>query len=277
MSDATLKWPPDRVYCGRSYQEGRAAAHRLDAELVVISAGYGLVSERDEVAPYSLTVVSGKADSIANKVPTSEWSPNAWWRALGENTPAKTRLCTLLTQIEPDLILMSLSAGYAQLVADELRALTQNLKPRLRIFCAGTNPPIPHLVGNNIMPYDDRLDGPHSPIRGTMSDFSCRALHHYARCLRDGLIRGVNLVEDKADLVSMMAGWASPEKPRRKRQTDEKIVTFILDSWCQTGGRLSTSFRLLKDSGHACEQGRFSNLFRQAIIQREERQKDVHE
>ena len=116
---------------------------------------------------------------------------------LGENTPAETDLCALLAQRKPDLILMSLSAGYAHLIADEFRVLAPDQKPRLRIFCAGANSQVPPAVADNIMPYDTRLDGPDSPIRGTMSDFSGRALHHYARCVRDGIINGMNLAEIK--------------------------------------------------------------------------------
>ena len=275
MRHATPKLRPDRLYCGRAFLEGRKAASCLDAEFFVISAGYGLVSERDEVAPYSLTVVPGKADSIARKVPRSEWLPNTWWRMLGENTPAKTDLRALLAQTEPDLILMSLSAGYAHLIADELQVLMPDLKPRLRIFCAGDNSRVPPAVADNIMPYDARLDGPDSPIRGTMSDFSGRALHHYARGVRDGVIKGMNLTEDKTDLVTMMAGWTPPNRPRRERQTDEEIIAFILDAWCRTGGRSSTSLRLLKDSGRACEQGRFRDLFSRAAIQRDAHRKDA--
>ena len=275
LRDATPKFRPDELYCGRAFLQGRKAANCLDAELFVISAGYGLVSERDKLAPYSLTVLPGKADSIVRKVPRSEWSPNFWWRMLGGNTPAETNLCALLAQRQFDLILMSLSAGYAHLISDELRRLTPDQKPRLRIFCAGRNQHLPTAVTDNMMPYDARLDGPDSPIKGTMSDFSGRALHHYARCVMDSVVKGMNLAEDKRDLKTMIAGWTPPNRPSRERQTDEEIIAFILNAWCSTGGRLNASLRLLRDSGRACEQKRFRDLFFRAAVQRDAQRKDV--
>ncbi len=261
LRDASTKHRPEQVYCGRAYREGKFAAECINGIIFVISAGYGLVSENDEIAPYSLTVTSGQVDSINRNIRKSEWSPNAWWQALGTYTQANTNLRSLLKKMKPDLILISLSTGYGHLIADDLQKLTEKTKRRLRIFCAGKRSPVPPELNANIMPYDNRLDGPNSPIRGTMSDFSCRALHHYARCLRDGLIKGVDLTEDKACLESIMASWTLPEKPNRIRQTNDEIIAFISDTWSQSNGRLNACLRSLRDSGRACEQNRFRDLF----------------
>ena len=272
---ATPKLHPGRLYCGRAFMEGQKAAGCLGAGLTVISAGYGLVSEQEEIAPYSLTVVPGNTDSIARKVPRSEWAPNAWWRTLGENTPAKINLRTYFEKREPDLILISLSAGYAYLLQDEFQDLTPDQKLRLRIFCAADSSVVLPTVVDNVMPYDARLDGPDSPIRGTMSDFSGRALHHYARRVRDGIIRGTDLSEDRADLMTLTKDWGYPYRPRRKRQTDGEIITFILRNWSRTGVSTSASLRLLRESGYACEQGRFRDLFNRAIVGQDAYRKDV--
>ena len=108
-----------------------------------------------------------------------------------------------------------------------------------------------------------------------MSDFSGRALHHYARCVMDSVVKGMNLAEDKTDLMTMMAEWTPPDRPRRERQTDEEIIAFILNAWSGTGGSLSASLRLLRDSGRACKQERFHDLFCRAAIQRDAHWKDV--
>ena len=268
MSCAAPRWSPDRLYCGRSFCEGRSAARCLDANLYVISAGYGFVSPGDKVAPYCLTVVSDHVDFVGRKISATQWSPNAWWRALGANTDVNTSLRTILEKEKPDLILMALSISYAHLIVDELRDLTSEFKTRLRVFCVGETSGVLSIIENNVMPYDNRFDGPDSPIRGTKSDFSCRALHHYAQCLRDGLIQGESLAEDKVELASVMADWKSPEKQSRKRQTDEEIMAFISDIWDKTSGRSSISLRQLRDSGRSCEQGRFSKLFRKVALQR---------
>ena len=77
------------------------------------------------------------------------------------------------------------------------------------------------------------------------------------------------------DLIALMAGWTPPVKPHRKRQTDGEIIAFILDAWCRTGGSSGASLRLLRNSGRACEQGRFRDLFGCAANQRDAHRKDA--
>ncbi len=265
MRSTTHRFRPNEIYCGRAYQEGRKAANCLNAELIVISAGYGIVKENDEIAPYSLTVSTGKLDSISRKVNRAEWSLKRWWKMLGENTPATANLSQLLAHSDPDLILNSLSTRYTGLIQDELTSISSKLKQRMRLFCSATNPYVPTDLVDNIMPYDVRFNGPDSPIRGTMSDFSCRAAHHFAQSIQSGMIRGVNLDEDKFNLLDMMKTWTPPNLPHRIRQTDEEVIEFILNSWHQTGGLSGNSLRHLRNSGFACEQGRFRNLFKRAV------------
>jgi hypothetical protein len=61
-----------------------------------------------------------------------------------------------------------------------------------------------------------------------------------------------------------MADWRSPNTQLRERMTDKEVVNFILEHWKETRGRSGVSLRLLRDSGHACEQSRFRDLFREA-------------
>lgn len=252
---------PDELYCGRAYGEARAASDLLGAELVVISAGHGLVRQGQKIPAYGLTAATGKTDSVKSKVTTSDWSGANWWRALGENTSSRISLSDLFLEVDPELILMSLSESYANLLCDQLAFFNEKFVQRLRIFGMGLSPHLPANVVGSLMPYDGRLNGPDSPIKGTMSDFSSRALHHFAQSLEGGVVSGRAASDDRLVLEGVMDVWSMPATPVRKKMSDDEVIGFVQDNWDRTRGRSGASLRLLRDSGNACEQGRFKNLF----------------
>ncbi|MBN9677986.1 hypothetical protein [Salipiger bermudensis] len=252
------------VYCGRAYQEAATAAKILSSELVVISAGLGLVRQGHPIPSYSLTVAPSGEDAILRKITEGQSGPGVWWRALRASRTASFGINDLLREASEVLVLISLSASYAKLIDEELSAVSEEDIGRLRIFGAGINEHLPRRLSSSVMPYDMRLNGPNSPISGTMSDFSSRALRHYADCLASGMIEGASPHDDGAVLSDIMKNWEYREIPVRTRMTDEEVVDFVLDNWSAAGGRSGVSLRLLRDSGHACEQGRFRDLFKVA-------------
>ncbi len=264
-SSSNARSNPDELYCGRAYREARVASNLLGAELVVISAGHGLVRQGQKIPAYGLTAATGKTDSVQKKVTTSDWSGAGWWRALGENTSSIVSLSDLFLEVAPELVLISLSESYANLLCEQLAFLDETFVQRLRIFGMGLSSHLPANVVSSLMPYDGRLNGPDSPISGTMSDFSSRALHHYAQSLDGGLLSGRAASDDRLALEGVMDVWSMPATPVRKKMTDDEVIGFIQDNWGKTRGRSGASLRLLRDSGNACEQGRFKNLFMLAV------------
>ena len=114
-----------------------------------------------------------------------------------------------------------------------------------------------------VMPYDDRLDGSQSKVRGTRSDFAGRALRHFA----DQILT----VDDKRDarehaaaVTSSICSWKYPERQERVRHDDPVLLGLITHHWEALGG---SSSKLLPFFRHelniACEQGRFAALVRQ--------------
>lgn len=262
---------PSEIYCGRAYQEAARAAGSLSAELVVISAGLGLVRESDSIPSYSLTVAPGKQDTIQRKLDAERVSPEVWWGVLRQSKPAILGLRGLFQKMDAPLVLLSLSANYARLIKEELSGLADDDVRRLRIFGAGIGEYLPTNLSGSVMPYDARFNGPKSPLKGAMSDFGSRALHHYSQCLLEGTIRGLNASQDHADLSRLMSDWVMPETPVRKKLSDKQVIDFILENWQKTEGRSGFSHRLLRGSGFACEQGRFRDLFKRARLLRETR------
>lgn len=252
------------VYCGRAYREAIYAAKELSAELAVISAGLGVVRANRRIPAYSLTVSSGNEDTILDKITSGEARPDAWWRALKLVQDEVIGLHDVVRGESAELILLALSASYARLVRDDLMNLSVAEAKRFRVFGAGIAEHLPPQLAGSVMPYDVRLNGPDSPIPGTMSDFASRALHHFAKCLKDRVVSARCADDDRQILATLMKTWRLPDAPIRQRMTDDEVVHFIVKHWEKTGGRSGVSLRNLRDSGNACEQSRFRDLFQKA-------------
>lgn len=264
VASADQKHPHEEVYCGRAYREAATAAKELSAELAVISAGLGVVRADRRIPSYSLTVAPGSEDTVLNKITCDGARPDAWWSALKGKHDEGSGVQDILRSEASKLVFIGLSASYAHLVHDDLKDLSDAEARRVRVFGAGIADHLPAHLAASVMPYDARLNGPDSPIPGTMSDFASRALHHFAWCLRDGVVSAAHAEDDRQRLLRQMTDWRNPNTPVRERMTDEEIVRFIHEHWEETDGRSGASLRLLRDSGHACEQSRFRDLFRSA-------------
>ena len=255
---------PKEVYSGRAFREGLQAAEIVNADLVVISAGLGLVEQGQQIPAYGLTVARGKPDSVEGKVARPDWSPADWWDALRAQFDHGPSLKERIEESEAPIVLMSLSENYGRMVGRELEGLGKPHVARLRIFGSNIARHLPGNVVEAVMPYDRSLDGPDSPIPGTLSDFGARALHHYCQCLKRGKISGENAQQDRESLANLMSSWAMPIAHQRKKLSDSEILSFILEQWSTTGGRSQATHRLLRENGFACEQSRFKGLFHQA-------------
>ena len=79
---------------------------------------------------------------------------------------------------------------------------------------------------------------------------------------------GVSLDDDKRFIAKELEAWSVPETPVRKKLSDDDVISFVLQNWGATNGRSGASLRFLRDSGNACEQSRFKDLFKMAAANR---------
>ena len=232
------------------------AARLAEARLLVVSAGLGLVEAAAEVPPYACTVSVGAADSVAARV-TGAFRVEDWWGALREASPFSRSLTDLIVK-EDGPVLIALSETYLSMVAQELCSLPTSALARVRLFTRTPRARVAPALLPFLMPYDDRLDGPDSPVRGTRSDFAARALHHFVRLGNAG-----SVVDDGAAVGRALSGWRMPARPMRIRRDDEELLGLMRRHWGEVGGRSSQLLRLFRDDlGIACEQSRFAMLAR---------------
>lgn len=257
LASASERHPPSAIYGGRGFQEARSAATALDARLLIVSAGLGLIDAAGEIPPYACTIVAGASDSIASRV-EGTFSSAQWWFTLNRVSPFGLALSDAVSGSD-GLILAALSDAYLEMVAEDLLALPDEVLGRLRLF---TRAPIERVNAGlrpYVMPYDERLDGPDSSIPGTISDFSGRALRHFADAIFSPDDHR-SPAEHTLAVRGAIAKWRRPERPVRLRLEDDAILSIIRNHWDDPKGMSLP--RLRGEFNVACEQGRYAGLAR---------------
>lgn len=247
-----------RLYLGRSFSDAVAVSDRLNAQLLVVSAGLGLISGHEEIPHYNLTVSPGKG-SLLPVLNAANATPADWWQALNKKQGKPLPLSKLLAENPKAVALVALPSNYIGMLAGDFAALTPSALARLRIF---TSEPgraaLPEHIRLVAMPYDDRLEG--SSYAGTRTDFPQRSLRHFVEVLK---AQGLPANPAARRVSEAIADMRKPELPPRARKSDEEIRILIKDNWATYDGSSSRLLRYLRDDVLvACEQSRFRDLWR---------------
>lgn len=252
------------VYGGRAFVEASAAAMALDADLLIVSAGLGLVNASTAIPAYSLTTAKRDLDSVMPKI---DGSSAAWWDALEARSPFHSNAL----DYSEGAILVALPAGYLQMVAPTWASWPEERLGRLRLFTKESVADLPEALAHARMPYDDRLDAVGVGWAGTQSDFAQRALGHFAT-----LPAGASIDADRTAVSAALDGFEARVTPVRTRATDAEIQAAIEAEWDMVRGRSGLMLRHLRDTrGLACEQSRFAGLFRETAKARKARNAKV--
>lgn len=249
------------LYAGRGFGLAVQAAKIAKAKLYVLSAGLGLVAADRKVPSYGLTVSAGHSDSIVAKV-VGEFDAAAWFAGL-LSSPLSDQWIDAIGR-HRGRVLIALTRPYAQMVGESLSALGPQTLVRLRIFGVSLASVLPAALHPAIAPYDARLD---AVLPGTRADFSQRALRHFSQLVADQNEQDRDT--DYAAVVAALGMATAPTRPRRPRRTDAEISALIRTRLRSQSG-IARILRALRDEeGVACEQARFSRLYRAAIVERE--------
>lgn len=255
--------PAGELYGGRGFQLALRASQISKAPLYTISAGLGLVNVEHTIPAYGVTVSGKGLESVATRV-NGEFDPASWWSAVSEG-PYSTPITTLFTGKGTGCIVAALSQPYARMLASSLDALPNSAITRLRIVGANLQSILPTRLLPSVLPYDERLQ---ALLPGTRADFAQRALLHFVQM---GLSEHPNAdaATHRDWVASILSGKKAPVQRKRQRLQDEEILSLIQRHLPSNTG-IGRLLRVLRDNeGVACEQARFSRLYREATDGRE--------
>jgi thymidylate synthase len=123
------------------------------------------------------------------------------------------------------------------------------------------------------MPYDERLEGI-ANHGGTRSDFPQRALKHFVAHLH---AQELSVADATSQVCAAMSASFKPIIPKRMKTPDEQIAELIRTNWSHCEGSASKLLRFLRDDANvACEQSRFSGIWREIKEERSSTKGEMH-
>lgn len=249
------------LYSGRSFLEATKAAQASQADLYIVSAGLGFVHGSELIPSYDLTVSKGSDGCIMDKL-VDTGSEACWWAALGG-----AEVLISVIRKATQLVVIGLPSPYLRMIAPALAQLSDEQCDKVRIVGGRDVPNLDSRLEDARLPYDDRLDGPKSPLPGTRSDFASRATRHF---VEEILLKApkASVATHRMQVEETIATWTRPATKSGMRMSDLEIKSAIQEHWSSAGGRSTKILRILRDELNiACEQKRFARL---AAIVREE-------
>ena len=256
---ADAPWiPAVDLYAGEHWSVARQfPAMALPGEAVRLwacSAGYGLIPADALVVPHHATLTPGQADSVPGPFAS-------WWSLLGEWTgPASgsPRSIRRLVAADPGAVfIFVLSKNYLNACSRDLATAYECLADPDRFFIVSAGGRPSGELASFAVPADARLQANFGGTR--------RALN--ARIGADLIRRGIRSKDQAVEHLSRLIN-DQPAIPRynRMRQSDREIIDAIGACLSQAPGTSAhRMLRQFRDAGLACEQHRFTLLYRQAI------------
>lgn len=255
---STPQVPASDLYAGEHWSVARRFSEYAqpgeEIRLWACSAGYGLIPAEAQIMPYHATLTPRQADSVPG-------DPASWWTWLSEwpgPTPGHPRSIGTLVASDPNAIYMFvLSKNYLRACGEDIAASSRQIADPNRLLIVSAGARLQGDLAVFAVPADARLQ---AQFNGTRRALNARI----GAYLLSAGVRGRR--EATADLTRLLA--AQPPIPRyeRKKQTDREILDLIAQRLSQTpvpsANRLLREFR---DAGLACEQHRFSRLYRTAV------------
>jgi hypothetical protein len=254
------------LYAGDHWHVAQSLASEADGdlELWVASAGYGLIQESRSIKPYAATFSEGP-DTAVSWTPAGgrETALQQWWTLLAESETlaidAPRSVRSLVAGDPQATLIVALSRAYLLALKDDLVAARRELRGpgKLVLVSAGTKS-CPGLE-ENLVQVGAEVQ---SALGGSLLSLNVRIVRHLIRTRYEhGWQRG--------SMATSFRGLRSnrPVADRRTTLNDREVIEFIGRARRDNGDISKTALlRRLRDHGFACEQGRFRELFSQAVV-----------
>jgi hypothetical protein len=252
------------LYCGNAWSVVRRLYEDPETgprvRLWIVSAGQGLLSPETLVVPYAATFSRGHVDSVLPEAFGQE-EAEQWWHALVKwrrgNGQKLASIVDVACAFPGDPLIVAASEEYLSALHTDLEAARMCLR-RLNgmvIISSGARKTGP--LAGNFLPCDSRFE--HAFGRGRMT-LNVKILWSVVAGYSAGEI---SIGKLRGRYQKILDGLPEAPYPTRVRMTDEDVRKFIRRQLrIQPTAGHTRLLRSLRDSGTACEQERFRELYR---------------
>ena len=225
-----------------------------DIRLWACSVGYGLISAEALIVPYHATLTPGQADSVPG-------AASSWWSLLSQwqgPPPQHPRTIRALVATDPAAVfIFVLSKSYLRACGADIAAACEYIADLDRLFIVSSGAHLQGDLAAFAVPADARLQ---AHFGGTRRALNARIGAHL-------LSTGIrSKVEATGHLARLLAAQPPIRRYDREKKSDREILDIIAARLAQapttSANRMLREFR---DAGLACEQHRFTKLYRSLV------------
>jgi hypothetical protein len=266
LAFAPARTPARDLYVGGHWSVAKelpalARARGFAARLWVCSAGYGLVPAETPLASYSATFAADMDDSVAPK--GADWRPVArtWWTELSkrrlpqQNSPRT--LDALADSAAPgSVFLVVASRAYIVAMERDIGAIVEGRRRIRLVLVTSGSESVADRFRDYTVPATAAL---RMSLGGALNSLHARVARRLLETLSPAKMDAATARRHVEQLAAR-----GPKLPAIKRAAadDDDIRRFIRKALLRDAPQAHT--RLLREyraAGHACEQGRFRDLF----------------
>jgi hypothetical protein len=248
----------DQLYGGEHWQiartlEEHATVSGYRASTWVCSAGYGLVPLTAALRPYAATFTCGQPDSAGHTTKAIQewWTYHTAWEGPNAGTPRS--FTALAASVPHAAVLVVLSGTYLRACAHDLIAAADELHRPEQMAIISVGGGATYELREYLLPADAHLQ---TVVGGSLGSLNVRLAARLLQTAPTGPFDRHEL----AERIRALARGARREIPKREPLTDDQVMSFIAERFCETSSHTSM-LRQLRDAGLACEQQRFARLF----------------
>lgn len=262
LNDAEQKFTAIKVYAGDHWKVAKSVKN-ANVELWVLSAGYGLIHSSSMITAYDATFSKESDNSIHH----TGLSNNEWWSAIHQIRDNVQFGCDSLSSLvinnDADKFFIAASPAYLKVIEEELLQLTStgqlttenlfivsskcNLSIKLKPFFLESSANFSSTLKGGRVSLNIRL-AKHLLANSDGCNIDKKTVFNRYNCLKN----------NSQELVIH----------QRKKLSDEEVISFIKDEIQGNKHVAMSASKLLiklRSQNFACEQKRFSHLFKETL------------
>lgn len=266
LSQRAEKGPALEVYTGDHWSVSKDILENYAAELWVLSAGYGLINARNEIASYDATFSTGNINSVCNNLGLDllpQEQNRIWWNELTLLNDNSLSLTELFERFQNDIFIIAAAPTYINVVKQDIKeSISSRLLSKDNLLV------ITSLIDKDLQDFSvvtREKVRTHKAIGGSMVSLHTRVARHLLKSSKKSNYSIANMKEEYQALEKQSSDIE--KKPIKKLSDDEvlKIIEDLLVELPDVKLAASVVLRRFREKGYSCEQKRFSRLFKTAI------------
>lgn len=241
------------LYKGAYWHAVQSLREQTGSNVYVVSAGFGLVRDEQELPAYSATFTPGHRDSVPGA--RTLQGRRAWWTLLGGSSGLDA------LDLEREALLVVLPDVYLRIVEEDLARLVSRFGPeKVAIFGPRRRQHLQVALSEAWLGIESRM------VRELGTNVSALAPAAAARCVP---AMGERIDHDgcRALLSQLVPDGAPALYPNRRRCSEDEVRLWLSESLASSGSPTSATaaLRAFRQQGLAFEQKRFHRLFHDVV------------